>query len=144
MKRSFILVSVLCLIMVLSASIVHASYSNMYSLVYTLLSKNFGGTITDTKAKDIRKAEDSGYTCNTSGSSIEITPQKKSFPSSYYIPPSVTSKTKNKLMIKQKIIGKYSTLSPTIITCTKPCPPNECTTEVTLENNITLYGNSKE
>ena len=142
MKKKTIYLVLLCLILLFSINIAYASYSNLGSLVMSLLlEKNFGGTITDTKARDIKQREEENYSCKVEGSSIEIDPQKKSFPSSYYIPPDVTSKSKNQLMNKQTIIGKYNPTEETTITCTKTPPPSEKT--VTLDT-IKIYSNSKK
>lgn len=140
MKRGFILITLACLMFLSFTGIVSASYSDLTSLFTNLLSKNFAGTVIDTKANGIKEAEETGYTCQMAGTSIEIYPQKKSFPSSYYIPSNVTSKTGNSLAINQEIMGKYSSIGKTTITCTKTPPPS--TKTVTL-STIKIYANSK-
>jgi hypothetical protein len=140
MKKNFVYSILLCLMLLVSFNFVYASTDDFISLILSLLSKNFGGTITDTKAKDIKNLEDQGYTCNVIGSTIEIKPQNEKMPSSYMIPATVKSSTKNKTSTDQKIIGKYN--GKTTITCEKECPPTVCTSIVVLDK-VKMYGNSK-
>jgi len=98
----------------------------------------FGGKITKTKASEIESLENDGYTCDLSGTSIEIDPIKG--PSSYIIPASTTSKTGYATRTGQWILGKYS--GKTTVTCTKQCGETECTSTVTLDT-ITLFGTSR-
>lgn len=141
MKKNFLYAVLLCLILLFSTSIVYASYSNFAGLITSLFAKDFGGKITDSqKASKIKELENSNYSCAVAGKSIEINPQKKTFPTSYYIPPSVTSKTKNQLMNNQQIIGKYS--GKTTITCIFNGEPP--TTQIVTLDTMKIYGNSKK
>lgn len=98
----------------------------------------FGGKITETKASKIQSLEDEGYTCDVSGSSIEINPIKG--PSSYIIPSGTISKTGYAIRSGQWILGKYS--GKTTVTCTKQCGETECTSTAILDT-ITLFGTSR-
>ena len=136
MKRSLNFWRALFILLLIIASI-----QVVYAAIGT--SSSFGGEVTKTKAGEIERLENAGYTCLINGSSIEIRPQKSLFPSSYVIPLSVRSKTNNQVAINQGILGKYQ--GKTTVKCEKECPPppgNKCISMVTLDT-ITMYGNSK-
>ena len=122
-------------------AITKAISSDFLGMVMSMMQKNFGGEITKMKARDVETLEEAGYECVVAGDTIEINPQKKTFPSSYFISYSAQQKKTNKLQTGQKIIGKY--YGKTTITCTKECPPAICI-ETVLLDTVKVYGNSKK
>ena len=98
----------------------------------------FGGKrIINTKAIEIKTYEDAGFVCPVPvpGTTIEILSIKG--PTSYFIPASVTSKSRITPNIGQKIMGLY--FGKTLITCYHP---SGSVKDVILPN-IIMFGNSK-
>ena len=104
------------------------------------IEKGFGGKVISAKATEIQSLENSNFGCIVPGQTIQIRPIGKGNPSSYFIPASIPSKTKNKLHSSQWILGKYTPTKTTITCIYKGYPPSEAT--VTLDT-INLYGTSK-
>ena len=124
MRKNFIKLLVLFLLVFISTEIVFA-----VSFSY---GKYFGGKITNTKATEIQKKEDSGYTCELNGGkSITIKPVKGE--STYMIP---SSKNTRMISSGKWILGKYN--GKTVVTCKKQCGETECKETVSL-NTITLF-----
>lgn len=136
MKKKIFLFSIL-IIAILTVSLVANAATGSINT-----SNVFGGKIANTKAERIEELESSGYTCNTSGSTIEVTPinvKGLTMPYSYAIPNSIKNKTGFPIRSGQWIIGKYS--GKTTITCIlEGDPPLE---EVVTLDTISIYGTSK-
>lgn len=102
--------------------------------------RSFGGKITNTKADEIERLENSNFKCSVPGSTITINPVNKNSPRTYVIPSNVRSETNNQLKRNQLILGLYS-VGKTTVTCKyQGWPPRQET--VTLDT-LKLYGNSK-
>jgi len=141
-----IIITVLIFLCIFTKKEISAQYSGGVgggtSSASSISSKVFGGKIANTKAEKIDELESSGYSCNYSGTTIEVTPinvKGLTMPYSYLIPTGIKNRTGFSLRDGQWIIGKYS--GKTIITCIlEGDPPLEET--VTLDI-ISIYGTSK-
>jgi len=144
MKKGFVFVILLCLVLLLSFNIAYASYSNLLGLVTDLITtissssaKNFGGTITKDKVEKIKTWEEDGYTCTPSGKSITV--KSKTGTIDYFIPSG--TKNNNSISKNKQILGKYSGTKK--IECTETCKEGDveykCTQSIKL-NKVTYYG----
>lgn len=110
-------------------------------VAYAAVGKSFGGKITKLKAPEIAEAEELGFKCDTTGSTIQVY-YKKSY-KSYFIPNTVKSRTRHQLKSGQSILGAYN--GQTIVFCNKE-PKNEDETRETKSfrfDKITIFGTSR-
>ena len=132
--KKIILAALVFFLFFFVSSVSYASF-NFSSL--NSLRAFLGGKIIDTTAIPIQQAQDEGYVCTMTGTSISITPFGGG-PTDYLIPFNVAPKTTTTPNINQYILGIYSTV-PTPITCTNP---SGATTVVNLDS-ISYFGTSK-
>jgi hypothetical protein len=128
MKKGFIYIMLLYLILFVSFDITYASSGQV-----------FGGRITKTTETQIESYQNSTYECDMQGGkAIEIKPIKG--PTKYFIPSGTKSKTGTTPTSGQLIIGKYS--GKTTIQCNNTVEPWD--TQTVSLDTITLFGTSKK
>lgn len=114
-----------------------------HALIGFNFGKQFGGRIVNTEAKEITALEARGYDCVVPGYTFSIIPigLRYSAPTSYFVPFSTTSKTKNSLQTDQLIIGRYKYDLKEMIACTSKTNPPTIT--IVPLDTVNLFGNSR-
>ncbi len=102
-------------------------------------SQSFGGTVAETKADAIKRAEEAGYKCEVRGKTTKI---KLTSGASldFYIPSSVKSATGNELSKDQQFLGNRSGAYSTI-TCTKKDSDGKKVYKQVKLRKVNYYGN---
>jgi hypothetical protein len=139
MNKKFLLLLIVGVLFISSSLVVKNSFGQTSDTTSSTTGGVFGGKIANTKAERIVELEGSGYYCNYSGTTIEVTPIRTTMPYSYAIPAGIKNKTGFSLRDGQWILGKYK--GKTTVTCPNENP--EIPPEYVILDEISIYGTSK-
>lgn len=143
-KIGFAIIGVVVLSIFINTKIAFGDFFSVgatYNFSAIAALKQFGGKIISApKAYEIKTLEAIGYQCLDIGSSFTMVPVglRVPVPLSYYIPPSVTSRTGIAPATGQWIIGKYGTKTP--INCMLKAYPY--TVKTVYLDTVVVFGNS--